>query len=393
MGAEIYFKPTSYAYGCYFLLQLYLKEAYFALYQMTQLTKTQVTRMQIKRIEKEIRDTPYHKGTERHIGILRARLSKLKDTLDQAPLRRGSGGASGGYALRKQGDATVVLVGPPSTGKSTLLNALTNAESKVAPYAFTTVSVIPGMMKYNDAYIQILDVPGLIEGAEEGKGRGREVLSVARGADLLILMSDVARPEAIERISAALERNGIRINKKPPEVKIEKKLKGGLLIKSNIKQELDRETVKEIASEMGVKNAEIQIKQKVTMDQLIDVFAKNRVYVPAISVLNKADINNSQFSIHNFQNSILSISAETGRGLDELKKAIWEKLNLVKIFLIDKPMIVKAGISLKEVAQEIGPDFASTHDRAKIWGPSAKFEGQEVSLSTKVVEGMSVRFL
>ncbi|OGM32863.1 hypothetical protein A2803_05825 [Candidatus Woesebacteria bacterium RIFCSPHIGHO2_01_FULL_44_21] len=348
--------------------------------------------MQIKRIEKEIRDTPYHKGTERHIGILRARLAKLKDTLEQTPLRQGSGGGQG-YALKKQGDATVVLVGPPSAGKSTLLNALTNAESKVAPYAFTTVSVIPGMMKYNDAYIQILDVPGLIEGAEEGKGRGREVLSVARGADLLVLISDVKRPEAIARITAALERNGIRIDKTPPEVKIEKKLKGGLLIKSNIKQELDKETVKEVAAEMGVKNAEIQIRQKVSLDELIDVFAKNRVYVPAISVLNKADTTNFQFTIFNFQNNTINISAETGRGLSELKKAVWDKLNLVKIYLIDKPMIVKSGISLRDVAELIGPDFAQTHDRAKIWGPTAKFEGQEVSLSTKVAESLKVKFL
>src|SRR3989338_6403013 len=195
---------------------------------MAQLTKLQVTHMQIKRIEKEIRDTPYHKGTERHIGILRARLAKLKDTLEQTTLRQGSGGGQG-YALKKQGDATVVLVGPPSAGKSTLLNALTNAESKVAPYAFTTVSVVPGMMKYNDAYIQILDIPGLIEGAREGKGRGREVLSVARGADLLLIMTDVDRVDRIASMVSEIEGNGIRINKTPPAVLVDKKPGGGLI--------------------------------------------------------------------------------------------------------------------------------------------------------------------
>lgn len=356
--------------------------------QMAKFTKKEVVNIQIKKIEQEIRDTPYHKGTERHIGILRARLSKLKDTLE-TPLRQGSGGASGGYAIRKQGDATVVLVGPPSAGKSTFLNALTNAESKVAPYAFTTVSVIPGMMKYNDAYIQILDVPGLIEGAEEGKGRGREVLSVVRGADLLVLISDVTRPEAIQRIAAALERNGIRINKHPPLIKVDKKSKGGIVIKSNIKQDLESRTLKDIAGEMGVKNAEIQLKQKVTLDEMIDVLAGNRVYIPAILVLNKADT----FEHAPAAAGIHKISAKTGLGLDELKKAIWEKLGLVKIYLIDKPMIVKAGASLKEVAEKIGPDFAASHTRAKIWGPTAKFEGQEVSLSTKVAEGMKIRFI
>lgn len=366
---------------------------------------------QITEIEKELRETPHHKATDHHIGRLRAKLSRLKDKEVEAQSRKSGGG--GGYAVKKQGDATVVLVGPPSAGKSTLLNSLTNAESRVAPYAFTTVSVIPGMMKYREAYIQILDVPGLIEGAEEGKGRGREVLSVVRGADLLVLISDITRPEAIERISEALERNGIRINKTPPEVKIEKKLKGGIVVKTNIKQEFDNEMVREVAGEMGMKNGEIQIREKLTLDQLVDVFSKSRVYVPAINVLNKADMASHSEpaeeslaytrtrSLDFAREDMLKISAETGQNLEEFKQLIWEKLQFITVYLVKRdeepnhnnPIIMKKGQTLQDVVNSIGTDFAESHTKARIWGQGAKFDGQQVSLKTHIQDGMMVRFI
>ena len=349
---------------------------------------------QIETIEKEIRETPYHKGTERHIGLLRARLAKLKDKSADAGSKKGGGG--GGYAVKKQGDATVVLAGPPSAGKSTLINALTNAESKVAPYAFTTVSVIPGMMKYREAYIQVLDVPGLIEGAEEGKGRGREVLSVIRGADLLLIITDLARPEAHARITAALERNGIRINKKPPLVRVEKKLSGGLMVKSNIRQDLDRDTIKDVANEVGIKNAEISIQETLSMDTLIDAFSKNKVYVPTLYVYNKADLLKKAK-----EEGMIYISAEKKIGLSTLQEKIWEALGFLTIYLVKRdeepnmnnPMIMKKGDNLKTLVEKIGTEFAETHSKAKIWGSGAKFPGQEVSLKTLLKDQMMVRFI
>ena len=349
---------------------------------------------QILAVEKEIRETPYNKSTEHHIGKLRAKISRLKDRALDAQTRSSGGG--GGYAVKKQGDATVVLVGPPSAGKSTLLNALTNAESKVAPYAFTTVSVVPGMMKYNDAYIQILDVPGLIEGAEAGKGRGREVLSVVRGSDLLIFLSDVDRPEAVARIRAALEKNGIRVDQQRPDVSVDKKLSGGVGIKTNLHLAFSRETVREIAWEMGVKNAEISIRERVTLEQLIDVFSKNRVYIPSITVLNKADTVTSQPLP-----DALYVSAEKEEGLEVLRELIWEKLKLVKIYLVkldekpsaNNPFIAKEGDALKKVLETLGTEMAELKTKAQIWGTGAKFPGQKVSLSTKVKEGMMVRFI
>lgn len=362
---------------------------------MAKLNASEITQMRIKRIEKEIRDTPYHKGTEHHIGKLRATLAKLKDQAD-ASERISKGGGGPGYAVKKQGDATVTLVGPPSAGKSTLINKLTNAKSKIAPYAFTTVSVIPGMMRYKNANIQILDVPGLIEGAEVGKGRGREVLSVARNSDLLIIMSDIQRPHIITNIVKSLEENGIRINKFPPNVSIEKKIRGGLVVHSNITQDLSKETIAEVAKEYGYGNAEITLRENLTMDTLIDAFSRNRVYIPALFVLNKVDeLEGTRMD------NIFYIGAESDINLDDLRNKMYDTLGFLLVYLIkaddkpntDNPMVVRQGETLQDILDMLGEDMAENKKGAEIWGPGAKHPGQKVSLAKEVVDGMQIRFI
>ncbi|MCX6707628.1 MAG: 50S ribosome-binding GTPase, partial [Candidatus Woesearchaeota archaeon] len=150
---------------------------------------------QIKDLEDKISNTKYNKKTQHAIGMYKAQLAKLKET----DVKRRTGGKKGeGYSVRKTGDATVILVGFPSVGKSTLLNAITGAKSKVGAYEFTTLTVIPGLLEYHHAKIQVLDVPGIVHGAASGRGRGTEVLAVMRTADLAVLIADVNHPGHLE---------------------------------------------------------------------------------------------------------------------------------------------------------------------------------------------------
>ncbi len=338
---------------------------------------------EITAIEEEIRKTPYHKATQGHIGRLKAKLARLR--FDQE--KKAKGGPKGlGYAIKKSGDATVLLVGFPSVGKSTLLNRLTNAESKVAEYDFTTIDVIPGMLDYKGAKIQILDIPGLVEGAASGKGRGKEILSVVRNADLVLIMADVKKPGRAEIIRKEFCNAGFRLNQKRPDVKIEKTNTGGLNIGSTVKlKRIGQDEIKSILHEFKILNADILIRENITADQLIDCIMKNRVYVPALVILNKIDLDGKPAPGEN----TVAISAKNGTGIEELKGIIWRKLNLIRIYMkragkepdLREPFIFRKGSTIRSVCNYIHGELAKDFSFARIWGPTARFPGQKVGLN------------
>jgi uncharacterized protein len=160
---------------------------------------------------------------------LKAKLARLRNELfvEQSG---GGGGGGEGFDVARNGDARVALIGFPSVGKSTLLGALTSTESEAAAYEFTTLTCIPGVMKYKGSKIQVLDLPGIIEGAAHGAGRGKEVIAVARSADAILIVLDAGK-EGLNRhreiLEQELETVGIRLNQRPPDVTVSKRKSGG----------------------------------------------------------------------------------------------------------------------------------------------------------------------
>src|SRR3970282_1314131 len=222
---------------------------------------------QIRAVEEEIGRTQYNKHTQHHIGKLKAKLARLKDEQEKRQAKGKGAGVS--YAVRKSGNATIGLVGFPSTGKSTLLNAITAASSEGAAHDFTTLEVIPGLLEYKGAKIQILDMPGIIRGASKGRGRGREVISVARICDLILLMVDVFETN-VNVLSEELTSAAIRLNAKPPDVVVKKRNRGGVKVNATVPlTKVTEEMVEDMVREFGHLSADVVIRQDVSADELV----------------------------------------------------------------------------------------------------------------------------
>ena len=347
--------------------------------------KKKPTQEKIKELEAELSKTKYNKRTQFHIGLVKAKISKLKEK--EASRGKGSG-VGEGFAVRKTGDATAVLLGFPSVGKSTILNGITNANSAVAAYAFTTLTCIPGLLEYKHAKIQVLDVPGIVHGAASGRGRGKEVLQVIRNADMILIVLDVLHPEHYEAILREVYETGVRINQRKPDVKITKTARGGVRVGSTIPlTKIDVPTIQGMARELGINNGEILVRADITPEQFIDIVEGNKVYIPAITLLNKMDLVDEQ-TLFNIAESIhpdLMISAEQKKHLEELKDLIYERLQLIRIFLkevnkkpdMDEPLIMRKGSTITDVCNKLHRDFVTKFKYARIWGKSAKFEGQQ----------------
>ena len=342
--------------------------------------------------------TQIHKHTEHHVGLLKAKLAKLKAEQERSQSSKQSGA---GFELKKGGDCTVVLIGLPSVGKSTILNHLTNAKSRVAAYAFTTLTVVPGLLEYQGAKIQILDLPGIISGAATGTGRGRRVLSVAKNADLIILVLDVFQPDQANTLIKELYEIGIRLNAHPPNVTINRTSQGGLGITAACKlTHLTESTIRAILNIYKINHGGIIIREDISDDQLIDVIAGNRRYVPAITVLNKIDLVNPKYVDEvktRVGGGIIPISADQNVNLEELKKEIYGSLRLIKVYLkprngspdFEEPLIITAGSTISDVCKKIHKKIVGEAKYALVSGNSVRFSPQRVGMD-HVVEDRDV---
>jgi len=345
----------------------------------------------IKDIEDEMARTQKNKATSFHLGTLKAKLAKYRRELLTAQIGKSSSGTGEGFDVTKSGDARVGLIGFPSVGKSTLLTKLTGTFSEVAAYEFTTLTCVPGVINYKGAKIQLLDLPGIIEGAKDGKGRGRQVIAVARTCNLILIVLDCLKPLVHKKIiEKELEGFGIRLNKQKPNMVFKRKEKGGINFThtgSFTPTHLTQETIKAVLSEYKTHNADINIREDVTVDELIDVIEGNRVYVPCIYALNKIDqISVEELNLLDRIPHYVPISAHLEWNLDDFLEKMWAYLDLMRIYTKPKgqipdyncPVVMRRDSAVEDFCDKLHKGIMRQFKYASVWGSSVKHNPQRV---------------
>ena len=227
--------------------------------------------------------------------------------------------------VEKEGHFQMALLGAPNAGKSALLKALSGKQIKVADYAFTTLKPIPTRVDCGGLWIQLVEIPGLISGATEGRGGGRALLSVAANADGLLIAHDLTADA----------------------------------------QQLDA-----ILAELS--------KAKLPQPSLI-VYTK----MDAPNALSSFKAVQSRFA----QFKSVAVSAEQSLHLEALKEAMREATCLIRVFprsnlagnrTPDKPVIIPMDSTIEDFALKIHQDMAKKLKYAQVWGTSVKFPGQQV---------------
>jgi uncharacterized protein len=299
----------------------------------------------------------------------------------------------------KYGDARVALIGFPSVGKSTFLSAVTKTKSEAASYEFTTLTCIPGILHHKGATIQLLDLPGIIEGASQGKGRGRQVIAVARSSDLVLIMLDSTKSD-VQRVllERELEAVGIRINKSPPDVYFRQKKSGGIAYTAVVPlTHLNEKMVYMILKEYKVHNADVLVREDCTVDEFIDVIEGNRQYIPCLYVYNKADaVSLEEVDRLARQPHSVVVSCNLDLNLDYLIGKIWDYLALCRVYTkrqgaapdFSDPLVLRGGSKVEDACRAIHRTLADSNQfrYALVWGRSTKHDPQRVGLSHELCD-------
>ena len=356
----------------------------------------------IKALEEFLSAVPKHKGTANLRLWATRRLAELREEIEIR--RRKRAGRGPRFFIEKEGAAQVIVVGPPNTGKSSIVSILTGAKTKIADYPYSTIEPVPGMYKFKDVLFQLIDTPPLSPGSRSGLNS--RVIGLIRNANAIMIILDINGDpiDDFEKIYDELSSHGILLHKPRGRVVIERQRSGKLGIRVALMGRLldcTPDDIRRLLESYRINNALVKIYGDVTLDDVEQAVFESRLYKPSIIVINKADLDLKKaitkgrlLKKMNPDIPVIVASAKWRKGFEKLGEILFNELELIRIYtkqpngqVSDKPLILKKGSTVLDVAKSIHKKFVENFLYAKIWGPSAKYPGERVGLDHVLHDG------
>lgn len=364
-------------------------------------TEAKTIEEKIMALEEFISSVPKHKGTENLMYWATRRLSQLREELEEQ--KRKKGGSSGPkFYIEKSGAAQVVLMGPPLSGKTMLFSKLIGVPYDGLGIPYSTRLPRPGMLKFEDVYFQLIDTPSIPFGSHEKISWYNKTIGLARNSDMIIIVLDsTSSPEKLAKVVIKeLEENEIIVRKPKGKIEILRESRGGINVVINGKiLDGDVEDVRKLLKGYRIEHAIVKIWGEITLDDIEAQILENRVYRPAIFLINKidlVDVMKLKKDMKEIEESfpVIYVSAKTGEGLSDIGKRIFERLEIIRIYtkqpngdVAERPLILKRGATVKDVAESVHSKLIKGFRYAKVYGKSVKYQGERVGLEHKLEDG------
>ena len=366
--------------------------------------ETEDIAQRIIELEKLLSLAPRHKGGERMVGDYRKKLAQLKALLEkrrEQDKARKSGGTEEGV-VRKEGAGQVCLVGVTNCGKSSIINAVTNATFDIGDYPFTTPIPTPAMLTLEDINIQLVELPGVFKGSHKA-GIGRQALAVARNTDCIAIIIDLSQDidTQMNVILGELDAARIRLNKEKTAVRIERVGLGGLMIYGAQNYQGDSEEVMEYLRARRVSNIIVRFQKPATFEQLLDAMDASVAYVRAMVIATKGDADGSEGRFkeleekYNDRFDIIPISAEKEENLDGMSWTLYNHLDILRVYTKipgkkreKKPIVLPEGSVVEDAARKVHKElFVERFRSAVIIRENDKIKRRVVGLGYPLKDG------
>jgi hypothetical protein len=335
-------------------------------------------------------NAPKHKGAEKLRAEISKKISLLKKKLEKQKQTKSTRHS---INVKKEGVGQIAVIGLPNSGKSSLINSITNAKIPVGNYEFTTTKPEVATMNYKGAMVQLVEIPGIIEGSSKGKANGIQLLSVIRNADAVVIVLEEAKAkEQLETILKETNNADIKLNQRKPQIEITPSKFPGINIAGKQFLEIKEETLVNFLKSMSLQNCNVIINEKADLKKFAEVLNNRIVYKKTLVVITKGK--NKEIELKDLKGNKINSIHFSKENIPEIKKAIFSLLDKILIYTrkpgekedLNEPLVLPKGTTVQEVAEILHRDFAQKLKYVKVWGSSA-FPGQKVSKEFKLKNG------